>query len=90
MKIIKQAFALCVIVCFTFASNAQNVSSPKPLLFNNSAVSFQAKTAELDKAFNKDIGSSVQLNFANNFTFNGTILSSVQRYGKLSSIIIKY
>lgn len=89
MKIIKQAFALCVIVCFTFTSNAQNISARKPLLFNNSAVNFEAKTTELDKAFTADIGSSVQLNFANNFTFNGTILSSVQRYGKLSSIIIK-
>lgn len=89
MKIIKQAFTLCVIVCFTFTSNAQNISARKPLLFNNSAVNFEAKTTELDKAFTADIGSSVQLNFANNFTFNGTILSSVQRYGKLSSIIIK-
>lgn len=89
MKIIKQAFTLCVIVCFTFTSNAQDISARKPLLFNNSAVNFEAKTTELDKAFTADIGSSVQLNFANNFTFNGTILSSVQRYGKLSSIIIK-
>ena len=68
MKIIKQAFTLCVIVCFTFTSNAQNISARKPLLFNNSAVNFEAKTTELDKAFTADIGSSVQLNFANNFT----------------------
>lgn len=89
MKIIRQAFALCVIVCFTFTSNAQIVSSTKPSLFSNSASIFQAKTTELDKAFNAKVGSSVQLNFANNFTFNGTVLSSVQRYGKLLSIILK-
>ena len=89
MKIIKQAFALCVIVCFTFTSNAQIVSSTRPFLFNNSAATFQAKTAELDKAFTANIGSTVQLNFADNFIFNGTVLSSVQRSGKLSSIIIK-
>ncbi len=89
MKIINQAFALCVIVCFAFTTNAQIVSSSKPFLFNNSAATFQAKTAELDKAFNAKAGSSIQLNFASNFTFNGTVLSSVQRYGKLSSIIIK-
>lgn len=89
MKIIKQAFALCIIVCFTFTSNAQIISSTKPFLFGNSAAAFEAKTVELDKAFIAKAGSSIQLNFANNFTFNGIILSSVQRYGKLCSIIIK-
>ncbi len=89
MKTLNQAFALCVIVCLTFTSKAQNTSSAKPSLFNSSDASFSAATTELDKAFAAKEGSSVQLNFANHFTFTGTVLSSVQRYGKLSSIIIK-
>lgn len=89
MKIIKPAFALCVIVFCTFTSNAQILSSTKPSLFNNSAATFQANTAELDKAFNVKAGSSIQLNLANNFVFTGVVLSSVQRYANLSSIIIK-
>ncbi len=89
MKIIKPAFALCVIVFCTVTSNAQILSSTKPLLFSNSAATFQANTAELDKAFNVKAGSSIQLNLANNFVFTGVVLSSVQRYANLSSIIIK-
>ncbi len=89
MKTYKQAFALCVTFCIAFASNAQVKSSTRPFLFNNSITTFQAATTELDKAFSVKPGSAVQLNFANNFTFTGTVLSSVERYGKLSSIIIK-
>lgn len=89
MKTIRPALALWIILCFTITSNAQIVSSSKPYLFSNSSASFQAKTTELDKVFNAKAGSSVQLNFASNFTFTGTVLSSVQRYGKLSSVVIK-
>ncbi len=89
MKTYKQAFVLCVTLCIAFASNAQIKSSDRSFLFNNCVATFQAGTAELDKAFGVKPGSAVQLNFANNFTFNGTVLSSVERYGKLSSIIIK-
>ena len=89
MKIIKQAFALCIIACSTCTLKAQIASSTKPLLFNNSSPSLTAAATELDKAFAVKEGGSIQLNFANQFTFDGTVLSSVQRYGKLSSILIK-
>ena len=89
MKIIKQAFAFCIIVCFSISSKAQIVSSAKPSLFTSSAASFTVNITELDKAFLVKEGSQIQLNFANHFTFYGTVLSSVQRYGKLSSIIVK-
>lgn len=89
MKIYKQAFALCVTLCIAFASKAQIKSSTRPFLFNNSVATFQAVTTELDKAFGVKPGSSIQLNFSNSFTFTGTVLSSVERYGKLSSIVIK-
>ncbi|MEP6583322.1 MAG: hypothetical protein ABJA90_03605 [Ginsengibacter sp.] len=89
MKIIKQTFAFWIFVCLTSALEAQTASSSKPLLFNKSAASFVATISELDKAFGVKEGSLIQLNFANNFTFTGTVLSSVQRYGKLSSTIIK-
>ncbi len=89
MKIIKQAFAFCIIICFAISSRAQIVSSAKPSLFSSSAASFTVNTTELDKAFLVKEGSQIQLNFANHFIFYGTVLSSVQRYGKLSSIIVK-
>ena len=89
MKAIKHAIVLCVIVGSAFTSRAQIVASAKPLLFNNSAASFTAITTELDKAFLVKEGSSVQLNFSNHFAFTGTVLSSIHRYGNLSSVIIK-
>lgn len=89
MKIYIKAFLLCTIVCHSFTSNAQILHSDKAPLFANVASSFKATISELDKAFLAKEGSSVQLQFANSFTFNGTIMSSVQRYGKLSSIIVK-
>ncbi len=89
MKISIKALLLCTIVCHSFTSNAQILHSNKAPLFANVASSFKASVPELDKAFLAKEGSSVQLQFANSFTFNGTIMSSVQRYGKLSSIIVK-
>jgi hypothetical protein len=44
---------------------------------------------ELDKAFTATPGSSIQFNFANKLPFSGVVLSSVQRYSNLSSVIIK-
>ncbi|MEO7394301.1 MAG: hypothetical protein ABIU11_05115 [Chitinophagaceae bacterium] len=88
MKNMNQALLICIIVCFSFTSKAQVLSSAKPSLFSSAASTFQATIPELDKAFTASVGSTVQFNFSNKFTFSGTIVSSVQRYGKLSSIII--
>lgn len=89
MKTLAKAFALCTLTCFAFTSRAQVVNPSRPTLFKNVSASFAATTMELDKAFIVKEGSQVQLNFANNFTFIGVVVSSVQRYGKLSNIIIK-
>lgn len=89
MKISIKALLLFTIVCHSFKSNAQILHSNKVPLFANVASSFKATVSELDKAFLAKEGSSIQLQFASNFTFGGTVMSSVQRYGKLSSIIVK-
>ncbi|MDQ6761038.1 MAG: hypothetical protein M3015_00245 [Bacteroidota bacterium] len=89
MKIFTKALLLCTIVCYAFTSNAQILSSNKTSLFAGVAPSFKAAISELDKAFLAKEGSVIQLQFSNNFVFSGTIMSSVQRYGKLSSIIVK-
>ena len=58
-------------------------------LFNNFSANIPTAVTELNKAFLAAEGSSIQLNFANNFSFTGTVFSSVQRYSNLSSVIIK-
>ncbi len=89
MKITNKALLLCTLIFFSFTSNAQILSSNKSSLFTGVASSFKTAISELDKAFLVKEGSAIQLQLSNNFIFSGTILSSVQRYGKLSSIIIK-
>ncbi len=88
MKYYSRALLLCTIVCYSFITNAQILASNKTSLFTNVSSSFQANISELDKAFLAKEGGSVQLKFSN-FVFAGNIISSVERYGKLSSIIVK-
>ncbi len=88
MKIYTRGLLLCTIVCYSFTTNAQISSSNKASLFTNVPASFKANISELDKAFLAKEGSPVQLRFSN-LVFTGNIISSVERYGKLSSIIVK-
>lgn len=89
MKTISRVLALCMLLITTHATNAQVITSSRPDLFSSYSANIPASLAELNKAFISNKGSSIQLNFANNFSFTGTVLSSVQRYSNLSSVIIK-
>ena len=84
-----KVFALCVLLAFSFRTNAQTTAASRPDLFNGFSSNIPASVSELSKAFTASIGSSVQLNFANKFSFTGTVFSSVQRYKNLSTVIIK-
>ena len=89
MKIISKVFVLCMILIASYHTNAQISTSSKPSLFNKFTANIPTAVNELDKAFLAAEGSSMQFNFANNFSFTGTVLSSVQRYRNLSSVIIR-
>ena len=89
MKTISRVLALCMLLITTHATSAQVITSSRPDLFNSFSANIPASVAELDKAFIPGKGTSIQLNFANNFSFTGTVLSSIQRYSNLSSVIIK-
>jgi hypothetical protein len=89
MKTISKVFVLCIILFTSYNAGAQVISSSRPYLFNNFSTNIPTAVAELDKAFLAAEGSSIQLNFASNFSFTGTVSSSVHRYGNLSSVIIK-
>ncbi len=89
MKTTLRLFALCILLSITFCTQAQVTSSAKPNLFNSFSTNIPASVDELDKAFTVTPGSSIQFNFANKLPFDGIVLSSVQRYSNLSSVIIK-
>jgi hypothetical protein len=89
MKIISKALVLCITLIASYNTNAQVIKSSRSNLFNNFSANIPTAVTELDKAFLGKEGSSIQLNFNNNFSFTGTVFSSVQRYSNLSSVIIK-
>ena len=89
MKTLFKTLALCSLLTFTFHSNAQLTMASRPSLFSNFSSNIPATSAELDKAFTAIIGSEIQLNFGSTFSFAGTVLSSVQKYKNLKSVIIK-
>jgi hypothetical protein len=89
MKTTSRLFALCMLLSITFSAKAQVVTSSRPYLFNSFSANIPASVNELDKAFAAIPGSSIQFNFAGKFPFSGIVLSSVQKYSNLSSVIIK-
>lgn len=89
MKTISKLFVLCLLLTISFNTQAQVVTSSRPELFTSFSANIPASISELDKAFAAVPGSSIQFNFANKFSFSGTVLSSVQKYSNLSSVIIK-
>ena len=74
---------------FAFHSNAQVAIASRPGLFDNFSSNIPASSVELDKAFTALAGSQIQLNFGDKFSFAGTVLSSVQKYKNLKSVIVK-
>jgi len=89
MKPVSKLLLLCILLGIFKISNAQIVKSERPYLFNSYAAILPATVAELDKAFLARQGSSIQLQFSNNFSFTGTISSSVKKYSNLSSVVIE-
>ena len=89
MKTIYTVLALCAILSASYSTNAQIVKSSKQNLFSKFSANIPTAVAELDKAFVGTEGSSIQLNFGNNFSIAGTVFSSIKRYSNLSSVLIK-
>ncbi len=88
MKTTSILLVLCLL-SVTLYTHAQATKSSRPTLFTGFSENIPASVAELDKAFTAAAGTTVQFNFANKLPFSGTVLSSVQKYSNLSSVIIK-
>lgn len=68
--------------------NAQNLQ-PKAKLFNSVSNVVPCPVSELEKGFSSFSGKNIRLNFGKNISFNGYVLSNIQRYHNLRSMIIK-
>ena len=89
MKTIQKIFVLAILIAVTIDTKAQVAKASRPDLFGASSEKINASISELDKAFGADEGSPIQLKFTDKFSFTGVVYSSIKRYNKLSSVIIK-
>jgi len=88
MKTLTKASVLLILLVITYSSQAQKAYE-LPKLFNGVGNKISYPKTELEKIFTKSKGCNIHISLPGNFTFTGTILSSVQRYKNLKSFIIK-
>src|SRR5437868_11583171 len=88
MKTLTKASVLLILLAITHSSQAQKTDQ-RPKLFNGVENKISYPKADLEKIFTKAKGSNFHITLPGNFTFTGTIISSVQRYSNLESFIIK-
>ena len=88
MKPLTTTGLLCLALLSTLHITAQK-SDNRPKLFYSASNKINYPKAELKGLFNRKQGSTLQLSLPGNFNFTGTILSSVQKYPNLKTVIIK-
>lgn len=88
MKPFPKTALLCSIFLSALNVVAQN-SDNRPKLFYSVSNKINYPRAELKNLFNRKQGSAFQLSLQGNFNFAGTVLSSVQKYPNLKTVIIK-
>lgn len=88
MKIMYKIAALCAIMMFSYASNAQILASNRQNYFDKYSTKLVTPESELSKAFVVPEGGKIKLNFGD-FAFNGIVTSSIKRYDNLYTVIVK-
>jgi hypothetical protein len=88
MKIMLKMTAICAIIMFSYAAQSQNVTSQRHNYFDRYAAKLQTPETELSKAFSVPEGGKIKLAFGD-FAFNGIVLSSINRYDNLYTVIVK-
>lgn len=70
-------------------SNKAQLPHARPKLFAGSENKIGYPKVELEKIFARSKGNKYHVALPGNFTFSGTVVSSVQRYDNLKSFLIK-
>ncbi len=89
MKAIPKLCLFVFMIISVSASSAQVNRPVRPYLFAHYSSKIPASVAELDKAFAASTGNTIKFIFSSGFTFSGIVISSVQKYNNLSSVLIK-
>ena len=88
MKTLTKACVLLILFAITYHSEAQKTDQ-RPRLFKTVENKIGYPKADLEKIFTKTKGSNFHISLPGNFTFSGTVVSTVQRYNNLKSFLIK-
>ena len=89
MKRIYKAVVLFTLLLSFNNIKAQDVAERRPQLFAALADKINFPKTELEKIFNTPEGSSIKLSLGTNVGFSGLIVSSLQKYNNLISVIIR-
>lgn len=81
------ALSLLLIVISITGFSQNNTAKPKQ--FSRFSTVIDCNQAELSKIFTSAAGQFINISFAENFTFSGTVTSNLVKYAKLQSVIIK-
>jgi len=89
MKTISKLCWLALLLTQAYTGKAQRERPVRPYLFEHCSQKIPAPVAVLDKAFAATAGNTVKFMFAPGFEFSGTVISSVQKYNNLASVLVK-
>lgn len=89
MKRIYKAVALFTLLLSFNNIKAQDAADRRPQIFATFSDKIDFPKTELEKIFNTAEGRSIKLSLGTNTGFTGTILSSLQKYENLQSVIIR-
>ena len=83
--------ALVLLLCaFTLTGFSQGQGTAKPKLFANSPDKFDCQVSDLTAVFAATEGQNVNLNFSNNFSFSGTVISNEIKYNNnLQTVLLR-
>src|SRR5437764_4609213 len=88
MNYLSRAALLCILL-FSFNGSKAQEADRRPQLFTVFSNTISFPKPELEKAFNTTEGQVIKLSLGNNFSFTGTVTSSVQSFDNLQSVIIR-
>ncbi|MDQ6757688.1 MAG: hypothetical protein M3004_12215 [Bacteroidota bacterium] len=89
MKHIYKAVVLFTLLLSFNTSKAQVVTDRRPSLFAAFSNTINFPATELEKIFTASEGKPIKLSLGENVGFTGTIVSSVQKYENLQSVVVR-
>ncbi|HQW84492.1 MAG TPA: hypothetical protein PK987_08530 [Ferruginibacter sp.] len=82
-------YALSLLLCVISTTGFSQDNTAKPKQFSSFPTVIDCSQTELSRIFTAPQGQYINLQFASNFNFSGTVTSNIVKYANLQSAIIK-